>query len=126
MNNLLPLLGRLLMSALFLKSAYGKIENPTELVSKLTEKAMPLPDVLAWVVIAMELAFTVMILIGYKTRLAAFGLILWLIPVTFVMHPPNDEKQLGSFMKNLAIIGGLLFIAKSGAGEWAVEKVKYD
>src|SRR6187455_2930810 len=126
MNNWLPLLGRVLMCALFLKSAYGKIMNPAELATKLAEKAMPLPDVLAWVVIAMELTFTVMILIGYKTRLAALGLVIWLIPVTFVMHPPNDDKQLGAFMKNLAIIGGLLFIAKSGAGEWAVEKVKYD
>lgn len=126
MNNLLPLLGRLLMSALFLKSAYGKIENPTELVSKLIEKAMPLPEVLPGIVIAMELVFPVMILVGYKTRLAAFGLVLWLLPVTVVMHPPNDDKQLGSFMKNLAIIGGLLFMAKSGASEWAVEKVKYD
>lgn len=126
MNNWLPLLGRVLMCALFLKSTYGKIMNPAELTSKLVEKAMPAPDVLTWIVIAMELAFTVMILVGYKTRLAALGLVIWLIPVTFVMHPPNDDKQLGAFMKNLAIIGGLLFIARSGAGEWAVEKVKYD
>ena len=126
MNTWLPLLGRVLMCALFLKSTYGKIMNPAELTSKLVEKAMPAPDVLTWIVIAMELAFTVMILVGYKTRLAALGLVIWLIPVTFVMHPPNDDKQLGAFMKNLAIIGGLLFIAKSGAGEWAVEKVKYD
>lgn len=126
MNTWLPLLGRVLMCALFLKSAYGKIENPAELATKLAEKAMPMPDVLAWIVIATELIFAVMTLIGYKTRLAAFGLILWLIPVTFVMHPPNDEKQLGAFMKNMALIGGLIFIAKAGAGEWAVEKVKYE
>jgi uncharacterized membrane protein YphA (DoxX/SURF4 family) len=126
MNNWLPLLGRVLMCALFLKSAYGKIMNPAELTSKLVEKAMPMPDVLTWLVIAMELAFTVMILIGYKTRLVALGLVIWLIPVTFVMHPPNDDKQLGAFMKNMAIIGGLIFIAKSGVGEWAVERVKYD
>jgi putative oxidoreductase len=126
MNNWLPFLGRVLMCALFLKSTYGKIENPAELATKLAEKAMPLPDLLAWVVIAMELIFTVMILVGFKTRLAAFGLIIWLLPVTFVMHPPNDDKQLGAFMKNMAIIGGLIFIARSGAGEWAVEKVKYD
>ncbi len=126
MNTWLPLLGRVLMCALFIKSAFGKIEDPEGLASKLAEKAMPLPDVLAWVVIATELIFAVMILIGYKTRLAAFGLILWLIPVTFVMHPPTEEKQLGAFMKNMALIGGLIFIAKAGAGEWAVEKVKYE
>ena len=66
MNNWLPLLGRVLMCALFLKSTYGKIENPAELATKLAEKAMPMPDVLAWIVIAMELVFTVMILIGFK------------------------------------------------------------
>ncbi len=126
MNTWLPLLGRVLMCALFLKSVYGKIMNPEELTSKLAEKTMPMPDVLTWIVIAMELVFTVMILVGYKTRLAAFGLIIWLIPVTFVMHPPTEEKQVGAFMKNLALIGGLIFIAKAGAGEWAVEKVKYE
>lgn len=126
MNNWLPLLGRVLMCALFIKSTFGKITDFDGLIEKLAEKNMPMPNELAWLVVVMELVFTAMILVGYKTRLAAFGLILWLIPVSLVMHPPGDDKQLGAFLKNLSIIGGLLFIAKSGAGEWAVERVKYD
>lgn len=126
MNSWIPFFGRVMMCILFLKSAYGKIENPAELVTKLVEKAMPLPDVLAWVVIAVELGCTLLILVGYKTRLAALGLVIWLLPVTFVMHPPTDSKQVNSFIKNLALMGGLLYIARSGSGDWALEKVKYD
>jgi putative oxidoreductase len=126
MNSWLPLIGRVLMCALFVKSTYGKITDFDGLITKLSEKGMPMPTELAWLVVAMELVFTVMVLVGYKTRIAAFGLIIWLVPVSFVMHPPSDDKQIGAFLKNLSIIGGLLYIARSGAGQWAVERIKYN
>lgn len=91
-------------------------------MATLGEKGVPLPEVTAWIVIIIELLAPVLILIGYKTRWAAFALAIWLILVTIVMHPITDAKQKGNFLKNFALIGGLLFVARSGAGKWSLDR----
>ena len=102
-NTLIPFLGRLFICALFFYSTYNKLADPASLTATLTEKGMPMPDILTWIVIAMEFVFPIMIILGYKTHLAALGLILWLVPVTLVMHPFTDPKQVGNFLKNFKI-----------------------
>jgi putative oxidoreductase len=67
------------------------------------------------------------VLAGFKTRIAAWLLFLYLIPTTFVFHNfwtmQGMERQDGMvhFMKNLAIMGGLLLLAASGPGERSVD-----
>ncbi len=123
-NTIVPFLSRLFICGLFFYSTYNKLLDPAGLTATLAEKGMPLPEILTWVVILMELIFPIMILLGYKTHIAAIGLIIWLVPVTFVMHPFTDPKQLGNILKNFTIIGGLLMIARSGPGLWAIEPEK--
>jgi uncharacterized membrane protein YphA (DoxX/SURF4 family) len=65
-------------------------------------------------------------LLGYKTRLGAILLILFLIPTTLVFHTDfSKEMQVIAFLKNLAIIGGLLMVVYAGAGPISLdERVK--
>jgi putative oxidoreductase len=122
MNTYIPFLGRIFMCALFFNSVFSKIADPAGLATTLAEKGVPLADVTAWFVIIIELLAPILILIGYKTRWAAFALAFWLLLVTIVMHPITDAKQKGNFLKNFALIGGLLFVARSGAGKWSLDR----
>lgn len=122
MDTYIPFFGRLCMCALFFNSVFSKISDPGGLMTTLAEKGIPLPEVTAWVVIIVELVSPILILIGYKTRWAALALVLWLVPVTIVMHPISDAKQKGNFLNNFALVGGLLFVAKAGAGKWSVDR----
>lgn len=122
MDTYIPFFGRIFMCALFFNSVFSKMSDPGGLVTILAEKGIPFPEITAWIVIIVELATPILILIGYKTRWAALALALWLLPVTLVMHPFTDAKQKGSYLKNFALIGGLLFVARSGPGKWAMDK----
>lgn len=122
MDTYIPFIGRIFMCALFFNSVFSKIADPGGLMTTLGEKGVPLPEVTAWAVIIIELLAPILILIGYKTRWAAFALALWLILVTIVMHPITDTKQKGNFLKNFALIGGLLFVARSGPGKWSLDR----
>lgn len=69
------------------------------------------------VAIAFELIGAFLILFGFKIRIGAAILLLFLIPVTVIMHPfwfnvgPEEAEQLSIFLKNLSLIGALLYIA---------------
>lgn len=69
-----------------------------------------------------ELGGGLALLFGYQARLAAALLALWLVPVTltfhnfWAFHGPDQQAQVVNFLKNLAIIGGLLRLASDGAG----------
>ncbi len=69
----------------------------------------------------------IMIIIGWKTKLAAAILFVYLIPVTIMFHnfwaapPQMHEMQLLNFLKNVGIMGGLLILATRGAGASSVD-----
>lgn len=70
----------------------------------------------------LELIGGVLVLLGIFSRFGAYCLIVFLIPVTVIFHPfwilqsPEKELQLIMFMKNLAILGGLMMVAVFGSG----------
>lgn len=68
------------------------------------------------------------IILGYKAKWGAWLIVMFLVPVTFMMHafwkvsdPMMHQMQMISFMKNLSLIGGALFIANFGAGEISLD-----
>jgi len=71
-----------------------------------------------------------MLLVGWKTRWAALALIVFTIPATFIFHAywgvPADQalNQQIHFVKNLAIVGGLLAVIANGAGRFAIERME--
>ena len=89
---------------------------------------LPMPEVLVWLVILVELGGGLLLIIGWKTRLVAWILAAFTVGATIVAHrfwefdAAQYVPQLTNFMKNLAIIGGLLMVAACGPGRLSVDK----
>lgn len=123
LNNLLSLAARVLLSALFLMSGINKILNPAATQQYMASYGMPLTGLFLMGAIALELAGGLSVLLGYKSRWGAIALIIFLIPATLIFHTNfADQMQTIQFMKNLAILGGLLMIVQSGSGDIAIKR----
>ena len=117
MQALLPLLGRIMLAAIFLSSAINKIRGFEDVSSMMSDKGIPLADVLLLGAITFLLLGSIALILGIKARWGAVLLIVFLIPATIIFHPPTgSEEDLIQFMKNLAIAGGLCMVVAYGAG----------
>ena len=114
MANIADLIGRILISALFLLNGIFKISNYDGTIGWMESFGMP--GILIIPAIILEIAGPVLIIIGYKTKLAAGFLSLFCIATAFIFH--NDfanQMQLTSFLKNVALAGGFLILFVNGA-----------
>ena len=117
MQALLPLVGRILLAAIFLSSAINKIRGFEEVTSMMTGKGIPLASILLLGAITCLLLGSIALILGIKARWGAVLLIVFLLPTTIIFHPPTgSEDDLIQFMKNLALIGGLCMVVAYGAG----------
>lgn len=127
-----PLIGRLLVSNLFLISGFKKITGFSSTAGYMASKMPSLdPDVInvfLVLTILIEIGAGLMVLVGWQARWGATLLFLWMIPVTFLFHaywhlPPDQmQMQFIQFHKNLAIMGGLLLIMGLGSGPCSLGK----
>lgn len=123
-----PLIGRILLAALFIPAGIGKIGGFAGTVGYIASQGLPLPQVAAVVAIIIEVGVAAALLLGWRTRWAALILALFTLASAFVFHNfwamPADQQMMQSiqFWKNLAIVGGLLFVAAHGAGAFALDR----
>lgn len=117
----LLLTGRILFSAIFLLSASGHFSEAS--ISFAAAKGLPLASVLVPLSGIVEFVGALSIITGYKSRYGAWLLILFMLPVTFVMHnfwtltdPMQKQMDMAMFMKNISITGAALIIAYLGTG----------
>lgn len=123
LNDYGPPLGRIFIAALFVVSGFGKLMDPGGTAGYIAGQGLPLPQVLAWATIAVELLGGLMLVVGFKVRAAALVLFLFTIVATVIFHPWwADPSQQNDFLKNVAILGGLLYVAAHGAGKLAMDK----
>ena len=112
-----PLLGRILLSVIFIVAGFHKLTGFEQTAGVMASKGLPMVNVLLVLTIIIELGGGSMILIGWKARWAATAIFLFLIPVTVIFHPVwADPEQFNSFFKNLAIMGGMIYIMTFGSG----------
>ena len=125
MANIADLIGRILISALFLLNGIFKISNYDGTIGWMESFGMP--GVLLIPAIILEIILPILIIVGYKTQLAAALLAIFSISTGVIFHLDlNDQMQTIQLLKNLGLAGGFLFIAVNGPKEWAVEtKKKY-
>jgi len=110
--------GRTLLSIIFLVSGVGKIPGWSGSLEYMQAHGIPEPwaPILLAIATVIEIVGGVMLLVGFRDRAAALVLFLYLIPVTLVLHSfweaPAAEalSQRVAFLKNLAIMGGLLAV----------------
>src|SRR5687768_3523373 len=125
------LIGRVLLSMVFLVAGMMKISYWEETLAYAQMVGYPIPTLLLALATALEILGGVALLLGLKTRVAAFLLLIYLIPVTFMFHSywnitmaveaSEIQTQLWMFWKNLAISGGLFALLATGPGQWAID-----
>jgi putative oxidoreductase len=121
MNNLAALVGRILLALIFLQSGIEKFVYYSGTLGYMTKAGLPFPQVLLIVSGVVEIGCALALIVGWKTRLAAIGLVIWMIPVTLIFHnPAGGQEAMIHFMKNVAITGGLLVLFASGPGVWSL------
>ncbi|SEA17400.1 DoxX family protein [Microbulbifer marinus] len=114
------LLGRVLMSLMFITAGWNKIGG-YEGTQAYMESA-GVPGILLPLVILVELGGGLAILLGFFTRWSALALALFCLASAFLFHyVPGDQGQMISFMKNITIAGGFFILACAGAGKLSLD-----
>lgn len=130
MKDIADLMGRVFLSFIFLYQAYDAI-----IFSKTTKLQMAEYGItsnqnfLLLSGIGLLVLGGILILIGYRAQFGAFLLLLFWIPVTFVVYSfwndpePEHRENAIQFMKNIAITGGLLMVFVNGAGKYSIKRL---
>ena len=123
-----PLVGRVLLALIFIIAGFGKLTGFEGTVGYIQSVGLPAPQVAAVVAIVVELGGGIMLVLGWKARWAAAALFIFTLVAGFLFHAfwssPADQAMMQQiqFMKNLAIMGGMLYIVVYGSGPLSVDK----
>jgi putative oxidoreductase len=121
------LVGRVLLGALFLVAGIRKIMFYSGSVAYFTKLGFPAPEVMAVLAILIEVGGAALLILGWQTRRISWLLVLFTIIATAMAHrfwefdAPQYANQMNHFLKNAAIVGGLLYVAVLGAGKLSVD-----
>jgi putative oxidoreductase len=121
-----PVVGRFLLALIFVLSGWGKIAGFEGSVAYMASKGMPFPQFLLPGAILIELGGGLALMLGWKARWAALAIFLFCIPTTLIFHnywavpPEQAQNQMIHFLKNLAVMGGLLYVVAFGPGPFSV------
>ena len=127
-SDLLALVGRILVAALFIPAGFSKLMGFAGTVGYIASVGLPMPALGAIIAIVVELGAGIALLLGYKTRIAAIVLAVFTLAATFFFHAfwaaPEAQKMVATllFTKNIAVVGGLLMIAAFGPGRLSIDK----
>lgn len=123
----LSLVGRLLMSWLFLPAGIGKVLGFSGTVAYIASVGLPLPAAGAVLALLVEIFGGLALILGYQTRIAAIILAVFTVAASIFFHAywavPADKQMVVQllFNKNVAVAGGLLILAALGAGGWSLD-----
>ena len=121
MTNILDLVARILVSALFLLNGVFKISNYDGTVGWM--ESFGIPGIFLIPAIILEIVGPILIILGYKAKIAAGLLSLFCIATAVIFHNDfSDQMQLGSFLKNVALAGGFLFIFINGTKDFSLDR----
>ncbi len=132
MNTVQPLgllVGRVLLALIFISSGLSKITGFSDTAASMAGKGIPMVEVSLIIAILIELGGGLLLALGYKARWAALAIVLFLIPATLIFHdfwavdPEQVKMQLIQFQKNLAIMGGMLYVVFNGPGRMSLDRV---
>lgn len=109
--SLLNRIARVLLCLVFIHAVIGKLTGFAGPAAAIAAKGLPLAPVLLVVAIVLMAAGSVLVISGWRSRLGAVLLLLFLVPTTFLFHGGvADAAERIQLLKNLAIVGGLLLV----------------
>jgi len=114
--------GRVLLGALFLVSGIQKLFVPAMIQGYIASVGLPFPLLVYALTVAIEIGAGGLLLVGFRTRLMAWVLAAFTVAAALIFHRAlGDPNQFAHFAKNLAIAGGLLYVAAVGAGAFSLD-----
>ncbi|PKP65607.1 MAG: LysR family transcriptional regulator [Alphaproteobacteria bacterium HGW-Alphaproteobacteria-7] len=117
------LVARLLLAAIFLIAGVGKIATIEATTGYIASMGLPFANVITYATIALEVGGAVLLIAGYQTRAAAAALGLFSIAAAIIFHADfADQMQFTSFLKNLAIAGGMFQVVGFGPGRFSMDR----
>lgn len=128
MQAALSVLGRISIATIFLMSAVGnKIPKFNDVVSYMASEGVPLPQFALVGAIVFLVAGSLSVITGFKTRYGAAMLLVFLVLATYFFHDfwnfrgQEQQLQMIQFMKNLSLMGTMLFLIANGPGAMSVD-----
>lgn len=125
--NFLLIIGRLCFALIFIMSGYMHFLSST--IQYAAVDGVPYANILVPLSGIIACVGGLSVLFGYKARIGAWLLILFLVPITYQMHdfwtfvnPEEIAMQKANFLKNLSLIGASLIVAYFGSGPWSIDK----
>lgn len=117
------LIGRVLLGLMFLVSGIHKIADPQGTQQYMSMMGMTWMTTLFYIgAVVIEVVGSLSLLLGYRAKAGGWLLFLFLIPTTLIFHTNfGDPNQMIHFLKNLSIMGGLLYVARFGAGRYSMD-----
>lgn len=130
MNHAFDLIGRIMMSAIFVFEAIDSIMYAEQTKTTMADYGIFWQqDFLLYGSIVMLIIGALMLLVGYRIRFGALLLLLYWLPMTCIVfsfwNDPVELQRLNAifFMRNIAIAGGLLVIIAHGAGKYSIKRI---
>jgi putative oxidoreductase len=128
-QGVVSVLGRLLLTAIFLMSAVGnKIPNFRAVAGLMSQKGVPASQVMLVGAIVFLIAGSLSVILGYRARIGAALLLVFLVLATCYFHnfwdvsdPQAKQEQMIQFMKNLGLMGAMLLIMANGTGPMSLD-----
>ncbi len=110
--SLLNRTARVLLCLVFIQSLIGKLTGFAGPAGAIAAKGLPLAPVLLVLAMALMAAGSALVISGWRARLGAVLLLVFLVPTSFIFHGDlGDPAERIQLFKNLAIVGGLLLVA---------------
>ena len=127
LQGILAVLGRVLLCTIFFTAAVGnKIPNFQAVAGYMAKEGVPAPQVMLAGAIVFLIVGSISIVLGYKARIGAFLLLVFLVLATYFFHdfwtfsdPQARQEQMIQFMKNLGLMGAMLIVIANGTGPLA-------
>jgi len=128
-QGIVAVLGRVLLCTIFLMAAVGnKIPNFSAVAGFMAKAGVPAPQVMLAGAIVFLIAGSVSVVLGYKARIGAALLLVFLVLATYYFHafwtatdPQAKQEQMIQFMKNLGLMGAMLLIIANGTGPLSLD-----
>lgn len=122
-----PLVARILLAHVFILSGVSKIARFGPTAQMIASVDIPAANLVLMLVIALEVGGGLMLLAGWQARWAAAAFCFFILCATMIFHPfwkadaAAMPTQLNNFMKNFALIGGMLYVVVYGAGPLSID-----
>lgn len=122
------LIGRILLATIFLVAGIRKAMAIAGTTAYMTKLGFPMPEIMVWVAVIVEIGGGLALIAGWQARRVAWLMIVFTAIATLMAHrfwefdAAQYANQMNHFLKNAAIIGGMLYIAAFGPGPISVDE----